>query len=418
MRQELSAVDQKLRKEILMIINNTLFERKHRYMMAMREIEILKRQMEYDVLNEDAALGRLDEVKVIWNLLFIGMLREGLDYQYIKNVNKPEKDIIRITIDGVDYNCLLKTIRSLLKEEDFNSIFNYQNPNFGNSSLLSSSEIHDKIEPIKPIKNDEKNTDYHELEATETKESESPSEFEKLSSSGSFSTLKEDITFDNNTEAIIPVTIPPVKEEQLKSIQTFVYDIHHIQILQPGTNIGDEMDVIVYPMVIEANNSRANIFVIIKDKNNIRTYFSQEKASVIAEFNENELLIRGTFANGEFSSYVLPFGAIAAANCSINDNTEEFRSALELANYGHVCYSVFDDSDKMQVHVMPLSTINNKYGMAETAVFVRYSDGKTIAITGDDRSKKMLVPLEKHTLEILSYWQEGFLSSESSIKNS
>ena len=82
----------------------------------MREVEAMKRQMEYEAINGLITKDRLQEITMLWNLVFVGLLREGLTYQYIKNENNPKKDAIRLTIDNIDYNCLVSTLKIILKD--------------------------------------------------------------------------------------------------------------------------------------------------------------------------------------------------------------------------------------------------------------------------------------------------------------
>ena len=89
-------------------------------MQLLTNAESLKRMAEFEVLsdNTDSVLhGQLEEITSAWNYVFIGLLREGLVYDYLKNPENPEKDIIRLTIDNIQFDCPVTTIKNILKDE-------------------------------------------------------------------------------------------------------------------------------------------------------------------------------------------------------------------------------------------------------------------------------------------------------------
>lgn len=63
-------------------------------MSAMKEIEILKRQAEYEILQGGFSKERLNEIYKTRSLIFAGLIREKLNYQYIQNSDDPQKDEI------------------------------------------------------------------------------------------------------------------------------------------------------------------------------------------------------------------------------------------------------------------------------------------------------------------------------------
>ena len=134
-----------------MQINNTIFEKRHHYMLIMREAQILRQQIQIDVLDEHLPKIRMTEINKIWNETFIGLLREGLAYQYIKNANYPEKDIVRLTIDSVNYDCEAVTLKQLLQKEY--------------ASVL-------KLDELREEEAEEKQKILHEVEKEKKKETE------------------------------------------------------------------------------------------------------------------------------------------------------------------------------------------------------------------------------------------------------
>lgn len=102
-------------------VNYTIFEKKHHYMSVLKEMELMKRQMEYELIEDKIPKERLDEIYEAWDMAFAGLLREGLVYQYIQSASDITKDIVRLTIDNVDYDCPATEVCRMLKD-DFNNI--------------------------------------------------------------------------------------------------------------------------------------------------------------------------------------------------------------------------------------------------------------------------------------------------------
>lgn len=90
-------------------------------MSVLKEMELMKRQMEYELIEDKIPKERLDEIYEAWDMAFAGLLREGLVYQYIQSASDITKDIVRLTIDNVDYDCPATEVCRMLKD-DFNNI--------------------------------------------------------------------------------------------------------------------------------------------------------------------------------------------------------------------------------------------------------------------------------------------------------
>ena len=97
-------------------INNTLFERKHHYVTILKESELLKQQMNEEMLDGAISASRLDEINYICNLAFAGLLQEGLEFRYSRDTN-PSKEALIMTIDHVDYRCRVTALRSILRDK-------------------------------------------------------------------------------------------------------------------------------------------------------------------------------------------------------------------------------------------------------------------------------------------------------------
>lgn len=379
------------------IVNNTLFEKKHHYMFIMKEVEILKRQMEREALDNEISRSRLDEIRTVWNLTFIGLLREGLEYQYIKNANNPNKDMIRLTIDNINYDCYVLIIEKALKDE-YESVMKLKDRGIEYPKSFSES-TKANTSTITLAKDDKENNS----EAIKVPASSKEISSAFIEDEADFTLKKEDVVY------------PEPHEEFIKYEGTWVYDLHHIEVLQPGSINGDKFDIYVAPYRIEKDNSKTKIMVAIKNsKNDIETFYSDETSSVVVRFDEHEFIIRGSFANYEFSSYILTGGITATMNCSINDDTEEFRcNDVNRVNYGHIFYTAKDNegNEAGKIHIFPLTSKNNKYSVADVAIFVEDINGVKSS-TYSYHQKHVGVSLDGEIFKIITYWQENFLTSD------
>lgn len=97
-------------------INNTIYEKKHHYMMILEEINILKNQIEDEVLNSGLKKSYSIDIQELYVRTIIGLIGEGVQYEYIKNNDDPVKDIIRLDIDGHRYECKNIDIKDVLDD--------------------------------------------------------------------------------------------------------------------------------------------------------------------------------------------------------------------------------------------------------------------------------------------------------------
>lgn len=450
-----------------LIINNVILENKHYYMQVMQNIETLRKKIEYIVLNDDISQKQLKEIQKIWNYTFVGLLREGLAYDYIKNANNPEKDFLRLTIDNIHYDCSLKTVKQIL-QDDFDEIITLednlspdekqyfkkeQEEKIKNKEIISE-ELKEKEEDAIEIKAEKLETmqeaeveiekkpeEKKEIIAKEDEVKKEPAEKviieeEKIVEEN---TTKEDVIIEENNEketVLEPITeediespteseeesyVPEITNtaiktqpyynqfyEQRKKVDTFIYDVHHISVFQPGIDLSDDMDVIVCPLRMSENDLHPKIFASITYKNNTECYLSQDTSAFVANFLEYDFLIRGTFKDGNFKSYVVAAQQTSAMGCNINDEIDEYRlKNKKEANYGHIVYAAKD----MVINIVPLSFNTNEKETADVLVCVERENAENFVCTSIN-AETLVLTSETARVQILNYWQGDMLCSE------
>ena len=385
------------------IINNTLFEKKHHYMFIMKEIQILREQMETEALNDEISRSRLDEIRSIWNLVFVGLLREGLSYQYIKNANNPKKDMIRLTIDNINYDCYQVIVEAALKEE-YEEVMKIKNI----SSDKTSDKNKNKLEKLK-----EKNVNTIDESIVKNPIPLTPINNAEISSRF----IEDDYVSESMLVADSQkvADYPTPHEESIKYSDTWVYDKHQIEVMRPGASSGDKFIVFVAPYKISRDDNAPEIMVMIANKKKeIETFYSDKTASVIVNFDNHEFIVRGSFVNYEFSSHILTYGMTNSMNCVINDDVEEFRCKdPERVNYGHICYTMNDENNNKiaTLHVLPINQQNNKYGVADVGMFAEDINGEKTSIISYHK-KGAGIPIGDKIYSVVNFWQDTCLSSE------
>ena len=111
--------------------NNSLYEKKHRYMFILKELSILKNQIDNEVLNEGLPKVYATEIRDIYTRIIVGLLEEGVSYQFVKDATDPKKNLIRVPVDGSYYECRNIDVREIL-EDRYDEIMNiqYDGPTF------------------------------------------------------------------------------------------------------------------------------------------------------------------------------------------------------------------------------------------------------------------------------------------------
>ena len=109
-----------------MVINNIILEEKNLYMQILLNAETIKKQEELNVLQNEKSNEQLSEAKVIWDNAFVGLLRSGLKYDFIRN-ESTNIDIIRLTIDNIQFDCAAQELKNILKDQYDTIIDEHQN---------------------------------------------------------------------------------------------------------------------------------------------------------------------------------------------------------------------------------------------------------------------------------------------------
>lgn len=366
-----------------MQINNTLLEKKHHYMLIMREIQILKHQIEYEVLTEESPRNRLDEVYRIFNMTFIGLLREGLAYQYIKDANNTEKDIIRITIDNIDYECRVLVLKKLLGQEFYEVL--KINPDIKEEK---KKETKKKLKEVtEEIENTEDDSD---VPVTETE-----------------------------SEAVVIPTINDEEEDEYqyfeekeKNISTMFYDKWKLHVLEQGAIKGQNIELNIYPLEIKKNTLISDIVIYAKCGREIKTFVSGNdkdgRKSVNVDIGEHSFIVRGCFKQGKFETTIIPSGMTLAINAGINKEKEEIRPEdITECHDGHITYML---NEKTKIHVFPIDNINDKVGKANVVILAENdqerrlydSYNQNVALVDDNGVNK----------QVVAYFTDNILNSE------
>lgn len=202
------------------------------------------------------------------------------------------------------------------------------------------------------------------------------------------------------------------KEEKIKDKSTFVYDTYDLTVLPPGGTDGTKIKALVAPLYISQNDTHAEIMVMLTDiYGRSETYVSENGlASIKINFNETELLIRGSFSNGDFKSFIMLAGTTMAMGCDLNKNAiNEKRSNIkEATSYGHIAFTQFG----WFYHIVPISLSNDENGIAHCLICAENINTKErIAMTTSVDSFTILKD-EMGTYQILTYWQNNILCAE------
>lgn len=137
--------------------NNRIYNKKQRYMLALKEIVILKTQTENEVLNDGLDKVYATEINNIYTRLIVGLLEEGLKYKYIKDADDPNRDIIQLIIDNVTYECRNIDVKEILGDR-YDEIMDlkYDGPTIAeiqeskkNNIQPQAKDITDALEDIK-----------------------------------------------------------------------------------------------------------------------------------------------------------------------------------------------------------------------------------------------------------------------------
>lgn len=403
-----------------MQINNTIFERKHHYMIALKEIDILRKQMEYEALNEEISKTRLQETYRIWNMIFIGLLREGLEYQYIKNAGNPEMDMVRLTIDNIDYNCKAATLKGILKS-DYESVLGMSECDTG-AEADEQPEI--SFETTEDPKQQGKTENGDKIEKEHAKHPDANDE--KNAQEPNDEPPTETIIDDVSEEQVSIITDEPetgisdYAEESFKDEGTFVFDRHELNIMEPGAKVGEKIEVLCAPLFMGKNLIQTDIAVRVKCRGEIQNLFSAgDRKSVIVNIADQSFIVRGSVKNGKFSSFIMPYGMTLSTNSSLNDNITSYPSRTDVPDekirHGHITKTVEMNGKKATLHIIPTNFTNDENGAAQVYGCIEL-DGERKAFDSE-LQKPVLVSTKEGMMRVICFWENGSLTSEMVIND-
>ena len=199
--------------------------------------------------------------------------------------------------------------------------------------------------------------------------------------------------------------------DKYKDVSTFVYDTYEATILAPGSSNGESFKALIAPLKMYTDNNHPEIMCMLVNKfGEIRRYVSTPTSPTLKiQFEEYELIIRGMFIDGKFTSKILTSGSTLAMGFSINVNTfVPQRSAnLELTNYGHL---VFEQDDYI-FHVVPMSKVNDQNGVAPCFICIETPD-KSRDLVSTNENAITLYENNNVSYQILTYWQNNLLCAD------
>ena len=126
-------------------LNNVILTDKHYYVQTLFDINEIKKDIDLKVARDEISESQSKEINIIWNYLFAELIREGLKYDYIRTGNS--RDIVRITIDNIQFDCFADKLKEIFGSE-YDEFINPEKCNFkiiqNDISLMTESEKTDK----------------------------------------------------------------------------------------------------------------------------------------------------------------------------------------------------------------------------------------------------------------------------------
>ncbi len=128
-------------------VSNDIYQSKHYYAFILKELKAIKSKTERAVKEGTASKEQLREIYTSYQIAIIGLIREGISYQYVKDTEIPENSLIRIKVDGVEYDCLNTAVKELL-QDDYESVMGipYDGPSLRDYDDLVKNQISAAIE--------------------------------------------------------------------------------------------------------------------------------------------------------------------------------------------------------------------------------------------------------------------------------
>ena len=396
--------------------NNNLFESKHYYLKLLQSIENIKRKAEYQFLSTDTGSKQLEEVKRAWIEAFLGLIEEGIDFIYIKCPENSQRDIIRITIENINYDCLLTDLIHIMKNrlctnQQLKEIIREE------ERKVSSVQMHKTHTTADPIENlagpsSEPSIEVNDRQSmffTKKEQHEEVNQSDAIKDiifPESHFELKAEQEIEEN-EDVLKETKVCIKEERAKEHNTFVYDELKIEIYEMGATIGEKFHLWIMPINISEDDLHARIMVAVANNKGEMRYFASEKiATVIADLWGYEILVRGMFKKGVFESYVILAGNAAASNCNMNKQLIEHRCEEKKQEYwGHI---FFEEKGK-KIHAIPFEKKDAKKETEPAGLIVTIEENDKYYVFANPFVDEVIAPLEKEVMHISGYWMDDKL---------
>lgn len=412
------------------MIENTILENKHYLAQLLQNADSLRKKAECDAYDDKISEKQLNEVINIWNCTFAELIREGLAYDFIK-MTDPSKNIVRLTIDNVQYDCLAKDLKKIFKEE-YKTLINDEfaisvedndiSIEIGKPEKLSRKEKKEEKELKETLLKviTDKNKEDIENNKNDVNEFEKDTKNEIINAITQIDKNNNDLDKEQDlnvyfVEDNIPMeTKTAIKYEKVKAANTFIYDVYDLTLIPQGGITGEKIKAIIAPLRYEDNNSHPDIMAMLVDiRGQIATFVSKNGlASLKIKFNENEFLLRGTLSNGKFQSHIVPAGATMAMGFNLNKNTiiEKRSVKKEFTNYGHIAFEKFG----YIYHIVPTATTNDENGIAPCLICVeKINDiNNRTVLTTNNRGFTVFTTPNGEQYQILTYWQDNLLCAE------
>lgn len=429
-------------------INNVIFENKQEYFSVLQTSETLIRYLS-DTESKSIEDNQIKELNFIRDNAFIGLLRNGLEYVLI---TEQTPNLLRLTIDNVNYDCNSEELQKILKK-DYEKItglkytLNIQedkneNPETLNDEIIpqpkdneniiekkeNNNEVNTKLNIPENINNtlkesnrDEKASDEKKIEnnlkepqksvkpAEEMKSSphRTPVVYNSLFEAGINSENVMDNIDDVKSQNLTEKNISKKKRiwEQKKNLSSFVFNDYLLKINVPNKKEKIEQ-IYVFPLDLETNTSFAKFMVIVpKQETNI--YISDKYGNAHIKIADIEILIKGSFSNTRFNTFIVPEGQSSKDGVVIEKTGKEHQNKnLENINNSVICYKF----KKYTVFMYPLSEENNTTGNANVdMIFEKDGEYQYFHEVGN---KIFEIELDENKYSPINYWKNDILFSE------
>lgn len=284
---------------------------------------------------------------------------------------------------------------------------NELNENINKNKLLSFEENEKKDRTEEKIENNES--------SEKIKEGKEPIVFNSLLDAG-FKVKKN--KNEKKTLKEVPPTIEVVSEktnknnklyETQKNHSFFVFGDYSLEIKIPEHEpLLKKLYVI--PLDIEENTQNAKFIVYHPAEK-----FNEENIYTVADefgnahivLSDINILVKASFSNGRFHTFIVPEGQSAIDGVTIEKNGTEHQSKdRSKTNYGVICYKINNNI----IRVIPLDFKNNETGNAKVDIIIEKDKNFDIYHNVGEKIFEITIDNKKYTP--INYWKGDILSSE------